>query len=767
MALNIHLDSYTVDRLDLPYNRILSELSSSPRIVDGLNMWTTVGGKLAKRPGTLEIANTASDMRIDRLWEVETLDTTPIVYLVASMYDSSNAKWVIKYFIPGTSTMWQTPTSPIRGIDGSSVPHELVVSRGLGFIRSVPTDTSDKLGTAIFDGTGGSVTIKPWGGLGPTTAARLGGTNSTISFLAADLTAAATTVDVRAGDGANFPATPFVAQIGFETVNVTNVATDTLTMTRAYLGTTAEAHPVGEFVLYKDWSASDHLVTVRIGWQYTYAYKSITGHVTSRSPLETNPDNLPSITGPFIDLKPQIVVQGLADTTNWPTIVIFRSTDGGGQWFELEEITNTGAGSITYTDDSLVSAAGTEDPLPDQELDQGTPAPTLTSNDPPPGVIAPDVVGTDNPVKGTPIVSYASRLWYAIGNILVYSGNEEINLGIPEESFPSGTFGNFFRTQYPIQNLAATSDALYVFTLKKTYRITGTNKETFNMRPIFEEHGAPVGHPRAIVSFKESIAFLTHDFRIALITPGNDPITLSDPLFTDIIDEANLGAEYDIKYWGDLEKEWLVVMAHNTDNPTFSHQWIYDLKKAQMVKGDYWFPKWNIRAVASLSDRIAQDTAQRRLTFFVWGPTAGVGRLVRIDPTVRTPRDVIHDGTTIGITFYADTMLHMIPVGNHVNALRRPGYTPSVHSISLERSLFDGDEDPDFYYYLDDFWSDPQSVDIAVDPTRRDQSKSYKTLVYPISKVGLRVAFRVSKISSVELFELQSYTITWNTKAGA
>lgn len=142
------------------------------------------------------------------------------------------------------------------------------------------------------------------------------------------------------------------------------------------------------------WSVetNDHAYEVMFGWKYCYAWVSRTGQVSNRSPLETNPDVNPSDTGTLsvsagAGKCPEVVVQGHADTTRIPKINIYRTTDGGGTFYFLDQITNTGAGNITYTDRNLESGASGgvfADPKPDSTLDYTQTAPSTVSNNPPP-----------------------------------------------------------------------------------------------------------------------------------------------------------------------------------------------------------------------------------------------------------------------------------------------------------------------------------------------------------------------------------------------
>lgn len=760
MAQNTQLDSLEFDRLSLPYNRIERELSEEPRLVLGQNTYVTVGGKLVKRPGLIKIANSESpaNSRIARLWMYETMETPSKVYIMASMWDGATSRYKMYYLRLDGGAVW-TSLGSYRGVDASTRPHELCVSRGLAFIKSFPAaGDAEKIGSVIFDGT--VPAVRPWGIPGPTTAARITGV---MKKLVADITAAATTFDLNSVDG--LPVAPFNIQIDYETMTVTDVTGTTLTVLRGAQGTTPAAHATNTFVFYRDWTASTHPVTVNLGWKYSYAYKSITGHVSNRVDVERNPDNLPSSTGPFINMRPKITVQGHADTTNIPTIVIYRTTDGGGTFYELKEITNTGAGEITFEDKWLASGGGAtyEDPVPDAQLDTQSFAPSLTSNSIPPTTLAPLVSGVDPVQPSTRVVSYASRLWYAIGNVLFFSGQEEISVGIPEESFPSGIKGRFFRFQHQIVNLEATTDALYIITTKTVYILQGTTRETFNPRPFLYNIGGRFDHSGAITRFGEAIAWLTHDFRVAVVKDKALQV-ITDPLGTDVVDAINAGAEVEIRYWAELEKEFIIVSAHRPDSVASSKTWVYDIKLGMITQKDFWHTPWIIPSLALASDPVRETQKQNRLVFAVQDATGG--HLTYLDPTGVASTDDYPANAATPINMRAVTNLFMLPPGNHVNALRRPELSPVLHEFVVERTKFTGDADPTISYYMDDLWTTPLTSPTE-SPATRPASKGYSTLVFPIHETCKRFALDIASTNNNYRVEIQGILIAFNPDGGA
>ncbi len=774
MPEDFKLDGLEFASLNLPYNKILRDLDDTPRLVAGENSYVTLGGKLIKRYGTIKVDDSELALRVDRMWLYETIDNPSYTFYLASVFDTS--VWKLYYLrLDAGSPAWTTAGS-FRSIDASNRPHEVVISRGLAYVKSFPS--SETLGSVIFDGTGGTVAVKPWGALGPTTPAFLDGF---IKHLNGAITAAGTSFVFS--NVTSLPATPFNVQIGFEVITVVTLVGSTATVAlRGAQGTVAAPHDNNEPIFYRNWVASNHPVVVNMFWAYTYAYKTITGHVTNRAPLQTNPDSLPSQTGPFNNLQPSVIVQGLADTTNFPTIIIYRTTDGGGTFMKLDEITNTGSGNIFYEDNGRTSTAGDEDPVADKDLNSQNLAPSLTSNSPPPTVLPPLVTGTNTPVAyTTPLVAFQGRIWYAIGNTVFFSANEELNVGIPEESFPSGLFGNFFRYNNTVTNMDATSDTLYIVTTKGVHKITGSTKQTFESNPVIKTVGGAQGQSNAITTYGDTLVWMTGDFRIAILQ-GQNFRTISEPLGTDYLAKLTSNAvTIDLKYWAFLDKEWITLTTINATDPTQNRTWIYDIKKSIELRMDFWNTPWSIPCTAIATGKMNETSNLNRLLFAMWNAVDAEGHVNRI--TTELDDVVLMDGedvtgtdeipaaggtsTVTNYDFSVTSNLFQIPPGNHINALRRPGLVPIVNSLVIERSLFNGDIDPTLYYFQNDTWTYPIPSEPATLPSRDDEPRGYKTLIYEINKKARRFGFKVELLGSANKFELQNMAIIWDGNSGA
>jgi hypothetical protein len=489
------------------------------------------------------------------------------------------------------------------------------------------------------------------------------------------------------------------------------------------------------------WSASAHTVSVLNSWGYVYTWVQASGQESNHSPLQTNPDSAPSFTGAFSNKRPSMTVTGPADTTEYPFLNIYRTTDGGGTFFFLWQITNTG-GSITFEDKFLASGSGNADPIPDADLDTSHVSPTTTSNSPPPAVSPPGITGTTAIQRSTRIVEYSGRLWYAINDYLFYSALEELNSGIPEESWPSGiATPNFFRMNGTINNLVSTPNGLLVMTSKETVRVNGTSKATFNPRPFLGNIGAAAGYQnRAAIEAGENVSWLTEDYKI-IVVHGDSYAILTNPLGTAL---ATLGTTtgtnfFDIKFWSQGDKEYLFVLWSNLNAGTSAAQklYVYDLQKARVTQDDFWNTPWTFSAgptVLAVGQASALDTENKIIASLYTGDgsSTGTSQIVKFDPkSTNTPTDVNPSGGTTSIGYAFTTSLLGPPAGDHINPLRIPNMTAVLDQVGYERTTFSGDTDPQVYLFSDAVTTGSPTTLVfpANPPSRRAQATGYKTLI--------------------------------------
>lgn len=515
------------------------------------------------------------------------------------------------------------------------------------------------------------------------------------------------------------------------------------------------------------WSNSAHAVTVQNSWIYVYTWVLESGQETNHSPLQTNPDADPSSTGPFSGKIPNMTLTGPADTTEYPFVNVYRTTDGGGTFFFLYQVANTG-GSITFNDTFLASGSGNMDPLPDIYLDTSHQAPYLQSNSPPPTVTPPLVTGTDDIVKSSRIVEYSGRIWYGINEYLFFSALEELATGVPEESWPSGLVQpNFFRMPETITNLVRTPDGLLVVTRKQTIRVSGTSLSTFNPRPFLGGEGGAYNQSRAATEVGENGAWLTQDYRISVVHGTNYAIItnpIGDALKTAVAD----GALVELAFWNQGDKKYLICACHRPDNPVFSQWFIYDLDRAVATQDDFWFTPWNKKTVAITVGQSSVADTENKLFLGLYG--GGQFQLAVLDPSGVMASDP--DPSTLTPTGYGwsfRTSLLPVPVGDHISNLREPDMSPVVASVSYEKTSYTGDSLPVVNIYVDNKTALPtKTLTTADPPARRAQSIGYGSYFYSgCQTVSKHVALElVGGLDTIQA-EISQIAFEWLPDAGA
>lgn len=799
MAKENRYDSIAVNPAAMPYELRLHNYDDSlKRCVTGsADCFAHYNGSMAKRPGRQQWAPLQSTIKPVRIWEYETLPATDgTVYRFALMsgYNTSTSKYVLYYKIIFTgysvATAW-TSVGSLRDVDSSTQPHEVVFSRGKAYVLGFPS-TTEKLGTIIVDGTGGTITTTPWGLLGPQTPARITGK---ITKLNGAISATDTTITVDSTTG-------FTSPIWIGTERITYGGTTATTFTscvRGTSGTAAQAHGDNTAVLYHDWSASDHAVNVNRGWQYSYAYVSITGQISNRADIESNPDFLPSNTGPFFDLIPKFtyIVDTGFDSTNYPYVNFYRTTDGGGTFFLLEQLANAGPGTYTYSDDSLgTGASGTtyNDPLPDAQLT--SPGPTLTSNSPPPRVNPPGVTGTTTPLASNLYSSetYASRLWFAIGNYLYYSCNEDLIVGNREECFPSGDFGNFFVLNFQIVGLRATSTALYIVTTQELLKLTGATKDTFSVIRI-DTVGGFVGNS-GITSCRDTVAYVTNNRQVALVQ-NDKAVIISDPLSEEFKNTLPTSTSYIpyLSYYRDINYELIILGINNYDETlgadSYGVWWIYDMKKSETANYNWWWPPWNTQSTVQAV--VGGQYDLRAPVILCSSYYSGHGSVVDFIQLSLVPNglgyqyfyygdDIVNSGGTVttqspyAMKYYTGPFRN--PPGNHLNAVNIPQRDSKAYGIYCiwQNSL--APSGPTTYpysklnltAYYDNFLTSDLLTDTTLMPRIRidntsngNQSLDY----YPIDRNCLQVNFQMAESASTNGINLYALDLTFDPQFGA
>lgn len=534
------------------------------------------------------------------------------------------------------------------------------------------------------------------------------------------------------------------------------------------------------------WSPSAHTVTVNSTWIYVYTWVMASGQETNHSPLQTNPDLAPSSSGPFTNKIPAMTVTGGPDATEYPFVNVYRTTDGGGTFFFLHQIANSNpGGNITFNDTFLASSSGNADPLPDTQLNTALVAPANLANSPPPTVAPPFVTGTDPIQRCSRIIEYSNRIWYAIGNFVFYSALEELSVGIPEESWPSGILQpNFFEMPRTVTQMISTPNGVLVPMRRGTIRVNGTTKATFNPRTFLGSIGGAANFQnRGAIEAGENVAWVTEDYRIAVVN-GDSFAILSDPI-SNVEDSfqtalaANPNVFIDLKFWTQGDKEYLVVGIFDYTTTGNSFLQIYDLARARKTNEDFWFPQWLVSASAMVTGQSSTTDTENKFILASWDTiTCRITQFDIINGTTSTDPNPT-TGVAVPIGWFFTIALLPTPSGNHVNVLREPYLSSVISSVEYERTVFGdvGEADPSAFGYTDDFFTSPIPLSYPGDsPARRPQSKGYKTIVennfkqackhaaVTISSAGAAFPLVVATTYRAEIHQL---IMTWIPDQGA
>lgn len=818
MALNTQLDARPTEHLYLPFDTSTQELSEAPRLVAGENSWVTIGGKITKRPGLTSISTEANATLGQNAWDFpdgydfgpeggpfgriwyyrpvvyqEDQTATTNAFLVASLRNTSTELWSLWYINLGSGGE-PIPLSPwrslpnggggytdYRAMNQSSYPHEGIVVESKLYIKSFPAyAVGEEIGSIVLDAGFLLVTrdygfVDPWGIQGPSTPARIvcskfqlnGAINSSTTTL---------TVDSSTGS----PATPFNVYIDYEEITVTNVVGTTWTIMRGAGGTVAEAHDNNSPIFYRNWTATTYRTDVAWGWQYVYCYKSRTGQISNSSPLETDQSQKPSNTGPFYDKIPQLTLVGHADTVLIPSIEIFRTSDGGGTFYHVETITNPGAGTFTYSDDS--GTAG--DPLPDSSLNQGFWAPDLHSNATPKSTVRPDASGT-YPDRCTRPAYFAGRIWYGIRNVLFFSNFEEQVEGVPLESFNDDPiFGNFLKFPHLIRYIIPTRTSLIIVTEKQVLAITGNSRATFDFSIIHTNLGGHPNHPQAFVAVDDDAYFLSAESKIVKVTIGREPQFVSDAIAQPLIAAISGTDTIQLLHYRQGTADWVVVAKQSYSSPK---QFILDLKLSALSQQPFWQAPWTMPMVGHVVDDSYKrwigitrtlEPGVSALDGKWWCPVFLKASYAdnSDQPTVDQYLSPDIGGHT-AIPFSFTTGLYRVPTGNHVNSMRKDALSPALYAVKVERgsstySMGPTDrtsqiqESPQITVYQDSLWSDGDQHKNSP-PPRRKNSNRYITEWYPMNDSTERVAIKYEIPESYGAIDVYGVTVVFNPDGGA
>lgn len=528
-------------------------------------------------------------------------------------------------------------------------------------------------------------------------------------------------------------------------------------------------------------------ITVNFGWIYAYSYKTITGHITNRSPVKTTSD-----TGPFTDKVPKIQIEPHTDATNFPKIIIWRTTDGGGTFYKLAEIDNPGGTTPVTFEDNAGPGGG---PVPDFELDIAFIAPTMTSNSPPPRVLPPKVTGVDAPNKFTTrMVYYAGRIWYGIENRLVYSNNEEQTEGIPLESFDPN---NYFDFDERIMAIEATTSALYVFTPRRVYRITGFREETFEVEPLYTHLGyagdvseglsslltPSYRSDECVASIGNVVFWVANNYEIYASSGGSTPVKITTPIsntfksyfiwWTLGQDSSRIGTSLRLRVVPALGRYFLVVTrTFGYDPNNYSHLEALHLVADIDTITSNRFPKW-----AEWTMDVDEFTVTEIETVAVcnWRDYS-TGSLKRSISALSNYEYLNYCYDTVGnprFTILAQSSWLTVPPGNHVNALRAPELTPVFSHVSIRYTATPGNQLQQSHVLVKLDYSSGNQVHTMIQDLPRgeefsDMLQGVKYSRWVVNRAASRISFFIlvpQSGSTIPFTRIDEIDLVWEPEA--
>lgn len=390
------------------------------------------------------------------------------------------------------------------------------------------------------------------------------------------------------------------------------------------------------FTTSSGWNSSgSDTVDPTLGARYCYSFVSRTGHESCRSVAS---DKSPIVASKY----PELNMASILGTPYVPYINIYRSGDGGGAMFFIEQIANPGVGAFTYEDTNF-SVGGNFS----TDLDISRPSPTRSSNQVPPPVET-GLLDESTPAdteRPTPLIHFSGRVFMGVGRNLYYTATDERipGSGVPEETFriDASPSANRMSFQGALKDLTATRMGAFAFTERDTFVITGSLKAELRPALLYPKIGVYDRH--CSDSFGDSVFWLDQDLQLRVTSSSAVPDVLSGPL-----NDAHIisGARYQLRVIKVGIYDWVVVSAIDDTTPANTKVFVYDINRK------IWFPPWSMEfrtmleygvtladtKTGALDASIAADLGSgfgATISFSLEGPPAGnLLNLRRTDSTI-------------------------------------------------------------------------------------------------------------------------------------
>lgn len=242
--------------------------------------------------------------------------------------------------------------------------------------------------------------------------------------------------------------------------------------------------------------------------------------------------------------------------------------------------------AITHADipnsaDAAAVQVYIQDNASDTQLNVYSVAPTPTFNDPPPAW------------QG--MVYFAGRIWGFIDNKVWFTGLEEITVGVPEESVPSGVAGNFWTFDQTVQGLGVAGTGsnmcLLIFCAGRVYSISGNTLDTFQRGLVSNRRGC---RRKLLISMIGGMCAWYDSADQIWATDGNQLQELSIPIRPDLAN-TNI-ASSSMTFHTQAAAHWLVfsngekLFVYDIDQEIWMPPWIFSCQyiySGENLPGNY------------------------------------------------------------------------------------------------------------------------------------------------------------------------------------
>lgn len=357
--------------------------------------------------------------------------------------------------------------------------------------------------------------------------------------------------------------------------------------------------------------------------QYGYAYKNALGDISNMSPKST----------------PITVIQGNQVTVSGQgsgdpqvtTVYIYRTAQGGSTFFYLAQLTNPGATTWTFTDNTPDS--GLNILIQAQVNGEGTPL----------------------PAGATCMAYHLQRIFVAVGNVTYVSSGPD---AIASTSSGNAGFNTTFTSQSKIIRYWVSPLGLVIFTVRDSYVILGSGTASDPLYQTTFIDGLPLLHYDAFTTHLTTPYLMLGTNMLVALDPSAGITEVGFPIADKLEEEFNAATAY-VTFHTQASKESALYVDDGVGS------WYRMSATTAPETGLTWSTKATLGTPSSAVQSVEISPGVNRLLI---GPGTAGGPIRQRDLTVNTD---------LGIPFSAHTTFGSI-------VLARPGELAALAFFTLE-----------------------------------------------------------------------------------